>query len=77
MVAKWGLRLTLSGVAIGMGASFGLAYVLQRLVFGVGAYDPLSFAGGTLLLGAAALLACYVPVRQALNMDPVTTLRTE
>ncbi len=77
MVAKWGMHLTLSGVAIGITASLVLAYMLQRLVIGSGAYDPLSFAGGTLLLAAASMLACYVPLRRAIKIEPMTALKAE
>jgi putative ABC transport system permease protein len=58
-------------------AAFGLAGLLHNLVYGVGAHDLVSFAAGILVLWAAALLACYVPVRRALSVDPIATLRTE
>ena len=77
MVGRVGLLLTLCGLALGVTAAFGLAGLLENLVLGVGAYDPVSFAAGILLLGAAAMLACYVPVRRALSVDPMVALRTE
>jgi putative ABC transport system permease protein len=78
MVARWGLHLTISGVGIGLAASFGFASLIQRLIFGVGTYDFLSsFACGALLLGTATMLACFVPVLRAMKLDPMITLRSE
>ena len=51
--------------------------VLASLLYGVGSADPFSFVGTTLVLGAAALLASYLPARRALRVDPVKTLRYE
>jgi putative ABC transport system permease protein len=77
MVGRWGLLLTVCGLGLGLIAAAGFARLLENLVLGVGAYDPVSFGGGVLALSAAAILACYVPVRRALSVDPVVTLRTE
>jgi putative ABC transport system permease protein len=77
MVGKWGLLLTGCGLALGVPAAFGLAGLLANLVFGVGAYDAVSFAAGIGVLCAASMLACYVPVRRALAVDPMVTLRAE
>jgi putative ABC transport system permease protein len=76
MLGRWGLTLTGVGLGIGVPAAFGLASLLANLLFGVGAYDPVSFAGGVLVLCAAVMFACYVPVRRALAVDPIMTLRT-
>jgi predicted permease len=77
MIFSLGLKLFLAGAAIGLTASLALSRALVHLLFGVSAYDPASFAGVTILLAAVALLACYLPARRAMRVDPLIALRYE
>jgi len=77
MIFSLGFKLFLTGAAIGLAASLALSRALVHLLFGVSAYDPASFAAVTILLAAVALLACYIPARRAMRVDPLTALRYE
>jgi putative ABC transport system permease protein len=75
MVIGEGMRLALIGVVIGVVASLGSTRLMSSLLFGVGASDPLTFAGVAILLTLVALLACYLPARRAMRLDPLLALR--
>jgi putative ABC transport system permease protein len=77
MILRQGMTLVLIGLAIGLASAMGLTRLMKTLLFEVLPTDPLTFAGVSLVLGAAALLACYVPARRALRIDPLRALRSE
>ena len=77
MILGHGLRTIFIGVAIGIAGSLALTRTVASLLFGVTATDPLTFGGVTLLLVAAALLACFIPARRATKVDPMVALRYE
>jgi hypothetical protein len=77
MVLGQGTKLVLVGVGIGIGSAYGLTRLMRNLLFGVTAHDPLTFAAVSALLILVALLACYIPARRAILVDPVVTLRYE
>jgi putative ABC transport system permease protein len=77
LILGQGARIAFFGVAIGLGAAAALARLLSSLLFSVSASDPITFAAVSILLLAIALLACYVPARRALRVDPIIALRYE
>jgi putative ABC transport system permease protein len=77
LVVGQGLRLAFAGLALGLLVAFLSMRLLASLLFGVSAHDPLTFAGVSLILTFAAMLACYIPARRATKVDPIIALRYE
>jgi len=77
MVLRQGFRLAAIGVAIGVGAAMAVARLMTSLLYGVSAGDPLTFTGVAVLLSCVALMACYIPARRAMRVDPLVALRYE
>jgi putative ABC transport system permease protein len=77
LVVGEGMRLVLTGLAIGAVASLALTRLMQSLLYGVKPTDPMTFGAVAVLLAAAGALACYLPARRAMQVDPSTALRVE
>jgi putative ABC transport system permease protein len=77
LVLKQGFLLTIVGVVLGLAAAFALTRLLSGLLFGVAAVDVTTFATISLLLIVVSLLACYLPARRAMRIDPLKALRYE
>jgi putative ABC transport system permease protein len=72
-----GVGLAVVGAAVGVGGALWLTRAMQTLLFSVSRTDPLTFIAVPVALVAVALLACYIPARRAMRVDPVTALRAE
>jgi len=77
LVLSHGLRLAVVGVVVGIVAALGITRLMSSLLYNVQASDPVTFFGVAVLLSLVGLLACYMPARRALRVDPVVALRHE
>jgi putative ABC transport system permease protein len=77
MILMEGMKFALIGVAVGLAAALALTRLMSQMIFGVGAFDPLTFAGVSILLILIAMAACYIPARRAMRTDPMIALRYE
>ena len=75
MVLKDGARMTLTGIVLGVIGALALTRLMGTMLYGVRPTDPLTFVSVAALLGAIAMLACYVPARRAMKVDPMEALR--
>lgn len=77
MVLNSGMRLAGLGAALGVAGALVLSRVMGSILYGVAPHDPLTFAVAVVLLMGVALVACLVPARRAMRVDPAVTLRAE
>ncbi len=77
LVVKHGMSLGLIGLGMGLAASIALTRFLKSLLFGVSATDPATLVGVAILLALVVFLACYIPARRAMRVDPMVALRYE
>jgi putative ABC transport system permease protein len=77
MVLRQGLGLATAGAALGLVGSVIVSHLMAGLLYGVRPTDPVTFVGVAILLIGIALLACYIPARRAMRVDPMIALRYE
>jgi len=75
LIVGQGLRMALAGIALGLIGAFALTRFMATMFFGVTARDPLTLIVVCAILTAVTLLACYVPARRAMRVDPMIALR--
>jgi len=77
LIVGQGMAVAVGGAVVGLVGALGLTRLMSSLLYGVGASDPATFLVVSLLLGAVALAASYIPARRATRIDPLTALRCE
>jgi putative ABC transport system permease protein len=77
MVLCDGLRMAIAGTAVGLVGALIVSRLMAGLLYGVRPTDPATFVGVAILLIGIALLACYIPARRAMRVDPLVALRYE
>jgi predicted permease len=77
LVVGQGMTLALIGLLAGLPLALGMGRAVAGLLYGVAPNDFATFAGVAALLGSVALVACYIPARRAMRVDPLVALRYE
>ena len=70
-------KLLAIGIAIGFAMAFAAGKFFAQILYGISAHDPLTYLSAIGLMAAVAFVACWVPARRAIHLDPLTALRTE
>jgi len=77
LILGQGIGLVAVGIVIGIIGSIGTTRFLESLLYGVTARDMISYLSVSALLAVVALVACYIPARRAMKVDPMTALRCD
>jgi predicted permease len=77
LVLRQAMRPVAIGTFVGMGGCAAVSWVLSSMLFGLNAGDPIAFTSVPLFLLGVAMLACYIPARRAMRVDPMVALRYE
>jgi len=76
-VLVWGLRLIAAGIVLGVASALACAHLLSSMLYGIRSTDALAFVAASIVLASVALLACCMPARRAMRVDPMVALRYE
>jgi ABC-type antimicrobial peptide transport system permease subunit len=77
LILTRGMLFILAGLALGIAGALAATRLIASLLFGVTPSDPATFAAIAALLTLVALVACWVPARRAMRVDPIIALRYE
>jgi predicted permease len=77
LIIRQGMTLTITGIIVGVLGALALTRLLASLLYGVAPTDPVTLVVVSIVLVAASLLACYVPARRAMRIEPMEALRYE
>jgi len=75
LVARQGMSLVFAGIAVGLSAALALTRLFAAILFETNARDPFTLISISILLLLVAMLACYLPARRAMRVDPILALR--
>ena len=76
-VLRHGAKMILTGTAIGVAGAIALTRLLTGLLYGIAATEPISYAVGVAILLLSGFVACYIPARRAMQVDPAQSLRSD
>jgi putative ABC transport system permease protein len=77
LVMKEGAKFSLIGISLGLACALGITRLLASELYGVSPADPATFLAAAVLMTSVTLLACYIPTRRAMHVDPLVALRNE
>jgi putative ABC transport system permease protein len=77
LLLKQGARLVAAGLLFGLIGAWALTRAMSSMLFGVSPSDPVTYLSVAALLSSITLLACWIPARRAMRVDPMVALRYE
>jgi putative ABC transport system permease protein len=77
LILENGMAMVVAGVVVGLGATVIFTRSISTLLYGIGNFDAISFLGAAVVLIVVALVACWLPARHAMRVDPIIALRYE
>jgi putative ABC transport system permease protein len=75
MILRSGMMPVVVGIVAGLGLAWVAGGVIRGLLYGIATTDFVTYAGVAVVLGAAGMIAAYLPARRAARVDPLTALR--